>query len=108
MKVWPITAKCCFSIPPKNIGKPKGFSDVFRGYRKATPGCDELSRQKNHFTFDSMYPSCKRIHFKVDSSSRSFEIQRGMRNYNGSPPNCVCNYIIIILLLSLYFKLAEL
>ena len=34
----PITAPCYFSIFPENIRK----LDVFRGYRKATPGCNGL------------------------------------------------------------------
>ena len=39
---WPITARCCFSIPPENR-KLKRFSNVFfRGYRKATLGCNGL------------------------------------------------------------------
>ena len=37
----PITARCCFSIPPENIRVPLDF-DVFRGYRKVTPDCNGL------------------------------------------------------------------
>ena len=38
----PITARCCFSIAPKKHQKTFRFSDVFRGYRKATAGCNGL------------------------------------------------------------------
>ena len=38
----PSTVQCCFSIPPENIRKPEGFSDVFRGFRKAIPGYNGL------------------------------------------------------------------
>ena len=40
----PITARFCFSITPENIRKLKRFSDVFRGYRKATPSWNGLKK----------------------------------------------------------------
>ena len=63
--------RCCFSIPPENIRKPKGFlmfsverfSDAFRGYRKATPGCNVLN--SNDYTFNS------------NSSSGFLKLQKG-------------------------------
>ena len=44
----PITAWCCFSIPPENIRKPKGFLMFSEGIEKATLGCNGLNLFKSN------------------------------------------------------------
>ena len=44
----PITAWCCFSIPPENIRKPKGFLMFSGGIEKATLGCNGLNLFKSN------------------------------------------------------------
>ena len=45
----PLQPSVAFLYPLKKIRKPLGFSDVFKGYRKATLGCNGLRYTMNFF-----------------------------------------------------------